>query len=172
MEHLARSSGLRNRQRPGFRHDRLRTRLAQGRPAFELAIQKFKAWKQFDLGWTRVANPQAQISLGQIVALEVHSLGLWSLNLSQIVELEEEEAHCFGFIYKTLEDHVEEGEERFLLTFDETTGVVCYETEAISRPRSLLALLGYPVTRAFQHRFVRDSHRRMREEVDRPTLKD
>jgi uncharacterized protein (UPF0548 family) len=80
--------------------------------------------------------------------------------MSRIVEVVETEHSC-GFIYKTTEHHAEEGEERFLLTLDQRTDAVIYETEAVSRPRNLLALLGYPITRSFQHRFARDSHRRM-----------
>jgi uncharacterized protein (UPF0548 family) len=61
--------------------------------------------------------------------------------------------------------HVEQGEERFLLDFDPNTGDLHYELEAVSRPRNLFAWMGYPVTRAFQHRFARDSHRRMRRDA-------
>ncbi|HEY2472308.1 MAG TPA: DUF1990 domain-containing protein [Terracidiphilus sp.] len=163
-EHLATVGGLCTELHSGFAHDKLRTQIGQNEAAFRIAIQAFKAWKQFDLGWARVANPLAQIATGQIVAVEVHSLGLWSLNLSQIVEVVQT-ASCFGFIYKTTKQHVEEGEERFLLTLEKETGAVWYETEAISRPRGLLTRLGYPVTRTYQHRFARESHRRMVEHV-------
>jgi uncharacterized protein (UPF0548 family) len=61
--------------------------------------------------------------------------------------------------------HVEQGAERFLLEFDATTGDVHYVLEAISRPRHLFARLGLPISRAFQHQFARESHRRMREEA-------
>jgi len=43
--------------------------------------------------------------------------------------------------------------------------VVIYRLEAVSRPRAFLARLGFPITRSFQHRFVRDTHRRMHEQV-------
>ncbi|MGA8743035.1 MAG: DUF1990 domain-containing protein [Terracidiphilus sp.] len=144
----------------GFALDRLQSRIGKGKQTFERAIQAFKNWTQFDLGWTRVANSSARIEAGQIVAVEMRSLGLWSLNLSQIVEVIQMESR-FGFIYKTTQAHVEEGEERFEVMLDEKSGAVSYETEAVSRPRDLMALLGYPVTRAFQHRFGRDSHKRM-----------
>ena len=45
---------------------------------------------------------------------------------------------------------------------DEKSDAVWYETEAVSRPRNLVALLGYPITRGFQHRFAQDSHKRMK----------
>lgn len=116
----------------------------------------------FDLGWVRVANPQALIVPGQMIAVEVRSLGLWSLNFCKIVDVVDT-GSLFGFIYSTTQMHVEQGEERFLLEFDPASGDVWYELEAVSRPRSTLARLGFPVTRAFQHRFARDSHLRMGE---------
>jgi uncharacterized protein (UPF0548 family) len=65
--------------------------------------------------------------------------------------------------------HVEEGEELFLLEFDPATGQVSYQLEAVSRPRNLLARLGFPITRAFQHRFARDSHQRMLDKTRSPS---
>ena len=155
--------------RAGLAHDRTRSWLGAGEQVFAAAKHAFDQWAQFDLGWTRVANPQAPIEIGQIVAVEVRSLGLWSLNLSRIVETVDT-GERFGFVYSTTENHVEHGEERFLLEFDIATGAAWYDLEALSRPRSPLARLGYPITRAFQHRFARDSHRRMREAADSARL--
>lgn len=149
----------------GFAHDRKRLRLGEGERVFRAARRSFARWAQFDLGWVRVANPEAAIAVGEIVAVEVRSLGLWSLNLSRIVETVDV-ADRFGFVYSTTEMHVEQGEELFLVRFDRDSGAVWYELEALSRPRNTLARLGYPVTRAFQHRFARDSHRRMVEVID------
>ncbi|MGA8089771.1 MAG: DUF1990 domain-containing protein [Terracidiphilus sp.] len=146
----------------GFEIDQMRTQIGTGKQAFENAIRGFESWMQFDLGWVRIANPTTRIEVGAIAAVGVRSLGLWSLNLSQLVETVRTGTH-FGFVYKTTPNHVEDGEERFVLTYESSTGGVWYETEAVSRPRDVLALFGYPVTRAFQHRFARDSHRRMRE---------
>jgi len=151
----------------GFVLDRLSTQIGDGKEAFQRAIQAFQSWTHFDLGWARVANAAAPIEMGRIVAVEVRSLGLWSLNLSQIVAVIQT-GNRFGFIYKTAPSHVEEGEERFEVILDSRSGGVWYETEAVSRPRDLMALLGYPLTRAFQHRFARDSHRRMRGAVILP----
>jgi uncharacterized protein (UPF0548 family) len=142
----------------GLAHDCSRTQLGRGPKVFQGAVRAFQQWRQFDLHWVRVANPSARIEVGQIIAVEVHTLGLWSLNLSQIVGVTSD-AHAFGFIYKTTPQHVEEGEERFLLTIDQNTGAVQYELEAVSRPRHWFAKLGYPIARGFQHRFARDSRR-------------
>lgn len=143
-----------------YAHDRLTSCLGTGNGVFVRAKRALERWAEFDLGWARVANPEARIAVGEIVAVEVRSLGLWSLNLSRIVEVVDTPQR-FGFVYSTTEMHVEQGTERFLLRFDAEAGKVWYELEALSRPRSRLAKLGYPVTRAFQRRFARDSHRRM-----------
>jgi uncharacterized protein (UPF0548 family) len=162
---LSLSSGLEGSKLPfGFVHDRLRSRLGQGPAAFAAARRAFARWAEFDLGWVRVANPAIPIAVGQIVAVEVHALGLWSLNLSRIAEMADTETQ-FGFLYATTAHHAEEGEERFLLEFDPEDGGVWYHLEAVSRPHHSLARAAYPVTRALQHRFARDSHARMERAV-------
>jgi uncharacterized protein (UPF0548 family) len=148
----------------GFVRDVSDGLLGNGERVFEAAKLAFRRWAQFDLGWTRVANPEARVELGAVVAVEVRSLGLWSLNLSRIVA-KVDSPGCFGFVYATTEKHVEEGEELFLLRLEEGLGEVRYHVEAVSRPRQMLARIGYPITRHFQHRFARESHGRMREVV-------
>lgn len=83
---LSLSLGLVSALPRGFRHDRLRSDIGEGKPAFDQARQAFLEWKMFDIGWVRVANPEASITVGQIVAVEAHTLGLWTLNMSRIVE--------------------------------------------------------------------------------------
>jgi len=148
----------------GFVHDFKRSVIGHGQAEFAAGKWAFQQWTMFDLGWARVVNSKSQIEPKQIVAVEVHSLGLWTVNLSQILEMVDSPTR-FGFIYATTKMHVEQGEERFLLDFDPNTGDLHYELEAVSRPRNLFAWMGYPVTRAFQHRFARDSHRRMRRDA-------
>jgi uncharacterized protein (UPF0548 family) len=152
------------RRPAGFSHDRTRSLIGNGERAFAAAKQAFVRWTQFDLGWVRACNPEAPIKVMQIAAVEAHTLGLWSLSFSRIVDSVDDVAR-FGFIYSTTAKHVEHGEERFLLEFDHATGDVWYDLEAVSRPQDPLAKLGFPVTRYFQKKFARDSHRRMREAV-------
>jgi uncharacterized protein (UPF0548 family) len=162
---LSLRGGLKERRLPFlFAHDYSRTCIGHGELAFRVAVGAFEKWAQFDLGWVRVANPTAPIDVGQIVAVEAQTLGLWSLNLSKIVEMERTES-SLGFVYSTTPMHVEEGEERFLLRLDPEDGSVWYELEAVSRPRDDFARIGLPLTRYFQHRFVGGSHRRMRQAV-------
>jgi uncharacterized protein (UPF0548 family) len=162
---LSLTSGVSSQRLPAFfSRDYSQSRLGEGARAFAAARRLFARWDMFNLGWVRVVNTDAQISPEQIVGVEAHSLGLWSLNFSRIIEVVDSPT-SYGFLYATTQFHIEEGEERFLVTFDAVTGAVMYTLEAISRPRDPLARLGFPVTRTFQHRFARDSHRRMNEAV-------
>lgn len=148
-----------------FSRDQSQSHLGRGETAFATAKRAFTNWQMFDLGWVRVVNSTAPIACGELVAVEVHSLGLWTLNLSRIVETVDSETQ-FGYVYATTLHHVEQGEERFLLRLDPETGEVSYELEAVSRPRHILAKIAYPITRHFQHKFARDSHRRMQQAVN------
>jgi uncharacterized protein (UPF0548 family) len=155
----------------GYARDFASERIGAGETVFRAARKVFAEWIQFDLGWVRMANPGSAIAKGQIVALEVRALGLWSLNLSRIVQTMDTPTQ-FGFVYATTPLHVEYGEERFLLEFDPQTGSVTYQLEAVSRPRNVFAQLGYPFTRAMQHRFARESLARVRDAVrEADTLK-
>ena len=148
----------------GFVHDSSRSSIGHGESAFAAAKQAFRKWAMFNHGWTRVANPAATIEIGQIIAMQAHTLGLWTLNMSRIVETVDTPTR-FGFLYATTPMHVEQGAERFLLEFNPTTSEVHYVLEAISRPRHILARLGLPLSRHFQHQFARESHNRMRRET-------
>ena len=95
------------------------------------------------------------------MAVEAHTAYLWSMNINRILEVVDSPTR-FGFLYSTTALHVEEGQERFVIEFDTASESVFYLIEALSRPRHILARIGYPFSRAMQHRFGRDSHTRMR----------
>jgi uncharacterized protein (UPF0548 family) len=159
------AGGLKERRIPfGYAHDFASLQIGSGEAVFAAARKAFAKWKQFDLGWVHVVNPEAALALGQVVAVEVRTLGLWSLNLSRIVRTVNTPTR-FGFAYVTTSQHVERGEELFLLNFDPPTGSVTYLLEAVSQPRNIFARIGYPFTRAMQHRFARESLMRVRDVV-------
>jgi uncharacterized protein (UPF0548 family) len=148
----------------GFVHDFSHSDIGRGQHAFDTARNAFLHWRQFDLGWVQVVNPSAPITRQQLVGVEAHTAFLWSLNLSRVVETVDSPTR-FGFVYATTALHVEEGEERFVIEYDQDTESVSYLIEAVSRPRDPLARLGYVFARAMQHKFARDSHARMKLEV-------
>jgi uncharacterized protein (UPF0548 family) len=145
----------------GFVHDRSCVEIGRGAPALAVAREAFLRWRQFDMGWVTVVNPTAAITVGQVVGVEVRTAGLWSLNVCRILETVDS-ANQFGFLYGTTATHVEDGQERFVISLDSTTQIVSYCIEAVSRPRHPLVWLAYPFGRAMQRRFVRDSFARMR----------
>src|SRR5579859_294583 len=146
----------------GFVSDHNRSQIGHGAAAFEAAKTAFRGWQQFDLGWVRVANPEARIEAEEIVAVQVHALGLWSVNLSRILYVIDEPDR-FGFAYGTTALHAERGEERFLLELYPVSGAVYYDLLAVSQPAHWLAWLAYPYTRSRQHKFAHHSMRHMRE---------
>jgi uncharacterized protein (UPF0548 family) len=157
---LTLTGGLLGGPPKGFVHDLSRSELGRGLDIFAAAREAFQRWAQFDLGWVQVINPTIKIAAGELVGVEAHTAWLWSINFSRVVEIVDS-ATRFGFMYTTTAFHVEEGQERFVIQFDPESESVSYLIEAVSRPRHFLARIGYPFSRAMQHRFARDSHARM-----------
>jgi len=142
---------------PGFTADEASAVIGSGDDAFERAKTALTNWKHFDLGWVELFPRQASIEPGTVVAVLARHLGLWSLNGCRVVyTIDDRGGARFGFAYGTLTNHAECGEEIFEVSLNEN-GEVIYRISAVSRPRALLARVGYPVTRIFQARFRRDS---------------
>jgi uncharacterized protein (UPF0548 family) len=146
----------------GYVQDFSESQLGKGSKVFAAAREAILRWTPFDLGWVRVANSSAPVRVDEIIAVEIRSFGLWSLNLSRVVDVLDAPER-FGFVYSTTGLHVEEGEEKFHVLLEPETDVVWYRIEAFSRPRHPLVKWGNPAARQLQHRFVRESHKRMRQ---------
>src|SRR4051812_19563522 len=148
---------------PGQVVDHNRVRLGSGAAAWERAVGAVRRWEMFHLGWSRVYWPDTPIQVGAQVGVLAYLFGAWSLNAARIVYLIADEGPVarFGFAYGTLPAHVERGEERFSVEWHHADDSVWYDILAFSRPNHWLAATGYPVARAFQRRFARDSKRAM-----------
>lgn len=143
----------------GYVVDRTRIKLGEGQHAFVAGKAALERWDHFRLGWVEACPSNTPIKVGQVVGILARNVGLWWLNACRIVYVVDEDVPVmrFGFAYGTLPGHVESGEERFLVEWDRTTGSVYYDIIAFSRPRHILARLGYPWVRRLQKRFARDS---------------
>ena len=152
----------------GFVVDHTRIKLGEGETVFHLAKAALRRWEQFRLGWVEAWSPDTPIKTGEVVVVMGRAIGLWWLNSARIVYVVEEIGPIskFGFAYGTLPGHVESGEERFLIEWDQETGCVWYDILAFSRPNHFLTRLGYPVVRRMQKRFGRDSAASMLRAVD------
>jgi uncharacterized protein (UPF0548 family) len=151
----------------GYVVDHTRIKLGQGEKVFLAAKDALGRWQQFRTGWLEATPHDTPIKEGQVVAILARSLGLWWLNACRIVAVVDEDGpgKRFGFAYGTLPDHAGSGEERFLVEWDRHEGSVWYDILAFSRPRHLLARLGYPWVRRVQKRFGRESAAAMRRAV-------
>ena len=100
-----------------------------------------------------------KLEKGATVAIKTRTGGLWSLSAARVVYMvdEGEPIKRFGFAYGTLPDHVERGEERFLIEWNLSDDRVWYDILAFSQPRHPLVRLGFPYARMLQKRFARDS---------------
>jgi uncharacterized protein (UPF0548 family) len=143
----------------GYTVDHTRVRLGAGEEVFATARSALLRWEQFRLGWVEPWPPDTPLRVGETVAIVARMLGVWWLNASRIVYVVDRDGPvpAFGFAYGTLPGHAESGEERFLVEWDRQADDVWYDVIAFSRPRHLLARLGYPVARRFQKRFARES---------------
>lgn len=153
---------------PGYVIDHNRVQLGVGQVVFAQAKAAIRRWQMFNLGWVQLCWPQAPIGIGTTVGVLASAFGLWSLNACRIVYLIDEtlsEADAaverYGFAYGTLPDHLERGEERFMVEWRQADDTVWYDILAFSHPQQWVAKLGYPVVRQYQKQFARDSKRAM-----------
>lgn len=145
----------------GYTVDRYCHRLGEGAATFERAVAAVRAWTMFKTGWTHLCWPDAPIEPGSVVCSLMSHLGFWSLNACRIVYVIEgnpdDDMQRFGFAYGTLPDHAERGEELFSVEYRRADDSVWYVVVAFSQPAHPLARLGFPIARALQRRFRRDS---------------
>lgn len=144
----------------GYTVDHNRVQLGNGQETYERAVAALKTWRQFDLGWVTIVPSGVTVETGATVAVKARAFGTWSLSATRVVYMIEEPRR-FGFAYGTLPDHVERGEERFMVEWlpDDT---VWYDILAFSQPKHPLVRLSAPLARRLQKRFARDSLIRMK----------
>ena len=141
----------------GYTVDHNRIQLGHGEATYKRAVEALREWGQFELGWVTIVPRGVEIKVGATVAVKARAFGTWSLSASRVVYVIDE-ARRFGFAYGTLPDHVECGEERFLIEWlpDDS---VWYDILAFSKPRHPLVRLSAPMARRLQKRFARESQR-------------
>lgn len=139
----------------GYDNDFNFVELGHGDAVWEAAKTAIQQWKMFPGGWACISPEDTPIQVGEVVAMQAKVMGLWWLNSCRIVYVVDNQDK-FGFAYGTLPGHAECGEELFLVE-KTSDGTVRYIIKAFSRPRVWVARLGYPIARAYQRKFVRES---------------
>src|ERR1700741_4437640 len=98
----------------GYKVDHNRIQVGTGEATYKRGVEALKSWRHFELGWVTIAPRGVPVEVGATVAVKARAFGTWSLNASRVVYTIDE-TRRFGFAYGTLPDHVECGEERFLI---------------------------------------------------------
>ncbi|MEV4350546.1 DUF1990 domain-containing protein [Actinoplanes sp. NPDC049596] len=126
----------------GYGHVRRDVRIGHGRPLFEAASADLLGWRMHRRAGFTVTSAGDDVTL---------TLGRWPLRLTipcrVVYRIDEENRR--GFAYGTRPGHPERGEEAFVVELTET-GDVYFRIRAFSRPASLLARAGGPITRMVQ----------------------
>ena len=151
----------------GYNVDHNRVQLGRGQVKWQRAVEAIRAWRMFSMPWVSLHWPSAPIQVGTDVAVSVRHLGFYSLNGCRIVYVVDEEGPIerFGFAYGTLGEHAESGEERFTVEWNRDEDRIWYDILAFSRPRQMLARLGYPLSRSLQRKFAKGSKLAMLQSV-------
>lgn len=145
----------------GFIRDEHAVMLGAGDQAYRAACEALDAWHMFP-EWAEVCRLREKgQEPGAIVAMVTRICGLWWVNPCRILRRCDSE-YTHGFVYGTLPEHAECGEEQFVIE-QRPDGSVWYVIRAFSHPRHWMAWLGFPLARWWQCRFVRDSQARMKE---------
>ena len=150
----------------GYTLDHNRIELGRGPEVYRRAVEALKQWRQFELGWVTLVPHGVRVEEGAVVAVKARAGGMWSVNACRVVYVIDEPER-FGFAYGTLPDHIERGEERFLIEC-QSDDTVWYDILAFSRPRHPLVRAGFLYARSLQKRFARDSLKVMRSIVLQP----
>jgi uncharacterized protein (UPF0548 family) len=133
--------------------------IGRGRDDFFRAREALINWKHLDIGWVHAFPRPWSIEPGTNVAVLIRHLGFWSLNGARVLNhvTGSGAGPAFGFVYGTLTNHAESGEELFEVSLDVQSGEVRYRIRAVSWPQNVLTRIGQPIARQLQARFRRDS---------------
>jgi uncharacterized protein (UPF0548 family) len=142
----------------GYDHVDLDGRIGRGRAAFERAAEGLLTWKMHTGAGLRVAAASADRAAPDVLVLLRAGLGRFSIMIPCRVVYTVDDPDHRGFAYGTLPGHPERGEEAFTVRLT-PDGEVRARVRAFSRPATLLARAGGPVTRLAQRyaarRYVR-----------------
>jgi uncharacterized protein (UPF0548 family) len=134
----------------GFRHIRMSRSLGWGTPVFESAVHRLMTWQMHERSGLTVRASSPDVRTGALVLLGIRR-GPLRLTAPCRVVYVLDEVDRRGFAYGTLDGHPESGEEAFSIRLGADHEVTATVT-AFSRPASLLARLGGPVTHRVQRR--------------------
>jgi uncharacterized protein (UPF0548 family) len=131
---------------PGY-HSYSRSRRLGGHD-LQAAADRLFTWKVHEAAGLRVATSDLRVTVGTVATV---SLGVGRLRLQapcRVTYVVEEPGRA-GFAYGTVAGHPESGEQLFLVQRADD-GALVFRITAFSRPATVLARVGGPVTRRVQ----------------------
>lgn len=132
----------------GYDHILRDARLGTGRDVFERAADQLFSWRMHQRAGLAVVSSGATATAGVVVIFRA-GWGPLRITIPCRVVYTVNEADRRGFAYGTLPGHPESGEEALTVLLTET-GDVRIRIRAFSRPASLPARMGGPVTRMIE----------------------
>lgn len=143
----------------GMQTNELRSTIATA-AMFDRARALVLGLGMFDLPWMRAlaGGPGGvdTVAVGTDVAVAGKVLGAWWTNVCRVTRIVDEPDRG-GFVYTTLRSHMMRGEEVFAVRRDRARDCTWFELRSHSRPVHPLARAGWPLVRAMQRRFARES---------------
>ncbi len=149
-----------------------RLTLGIGEECWQKARTAMDAWQMFAHSECRLAQHPESFETNKNIVLVLKQLGLWvtaACRITEVIDQQVGEELRYGFCYETLPDHVEFGEEHFLVCFNRVTREVSYFITSWAKPRYIPMLLVSPLTRYLQLRFKKRSAQAVRRAVNGAT---
>lgn len=141
----------------GYNHLHREAVLGSGQVAFRRAVEALFGWELQRRAGVRVVTSVDQVAEGADAFLLL-GFGRLAIRAPVRVVYVIDEPRRKGFAYGTLPGHPESGEEVFVVELRPTDVVVC-RIAAFSKPATLLARMGGPLTSVIQswvtHRYLR-----------------
>jgi uncharacterized protein (UPF0548 family) len=150
----------------GYGHVRRDVALGDGRAVFERAVDGLLGWQMHRDAGLAVTTTGKRAAPGAVVLLRAGRRPLRLMIPCRVVYTLDE-ADCRGFAYGTLPGHPEQGEEAFMVVMTDD-GHVRFRVRAFSRPASLIARAGGPLTRMIQQHVTDRYVRAIRDLARRP----
>jgi uncharacterized protein (UPF0548 family) len=132
----------------GYAALRLTLDIGVGAERFEQAVHVLLGWDMHRRAGVRVHASSQNVRQGVVARLRL-GIGRLAVDAPVRVAYVVDEPSRKGFAYGTLPGHPESGEEAFIVELHDE-GAVTFTITAFSRPATLLARLGGPISRAIQ----------------------
>jgi uncharacterized protein (UPF0548 family) len=122
--------------------------IGAGAERFEQAVRVLLGWDMHRRAGVRVRASSQDVRQGAVAVLRL-GIGRLAVDAPVRVAYVVDEPSRKGFAYGTLPGHPESGEEAFIVELHDD-GAVTFTITAFSRPATLLARVGGPISRAIQ----------------------